>query len=58
MKNILLLLTFSTFVFSQDYNYSFQDYNSTSPTYNQNVGPSYFDSQGKPISINFFGWES
>ena len=56
MKNILLLLTFSTFVFSQDYNYSFQDYNSTSPTYGSDVwNPEYSDY----ITIHFFssqGW--
>ncbi len=51
MKNILLLLTFSTFVFSQDYNYSFQDYNSTSPTYGSDVwNPEYSDY----ITIHFF----
>ena len=56
MKNILLLLTFSTFAFSQDYNYSFQDYNSTSPTYGLDVwNPEYSDY----ITMHFFssqGW--
>ena len=56
MKHLLLLLTISTFVFSQNYNYSLQDYNSTSPTYGSDVwNPEYSDY----ITIHFFssqGW--
>ena len=56
MKHLLLLLTISTFVFSQDYNYYLQDYNSTSPTYGSDVwNPEYSDY----ITIHFFssqGW--
>tara|TARA_Y100001970_G_scaffold202829_1_gene246916 strand:+ start:598 stop:762 length:165 start_codon:yes stop_codon:yes gene_type:complete len=47
----LLLLTISTFVFSQNYDYSLQDYNSTSPTYGLDVwNPEYSDY----ITMHFF----
>ena len=54
MKNILIILSLPIFLFSQ-YDYSYQDYNSTSSTYNLDVwNPEYsgfitmhfFSSQG------------
>ena len=51
MKHVLLSLTILTFAFSQDYNYSLQDYNSTSPTYGLDVwNPEYSDY----ITMHFF----
>ncbi len=52
---ILLFALFITNIFSLGY--SLPDVNTTSDTYQEIVGPSFFSSEGKPISINYFGWE-
>lgn len=55
----LYLLHFSlffTYIFPLDYN--LQDVNTTSDTYQELIGPSFFRDQGKLISINYFGWEN
>ena len=54
-KIIILLLTLN-FLFALDY--ALEDVNDTSPTYGELVGPSYFQDQGRLISINYFGWET
>ena len=55
MKKLFIILILPIFIFSQDYEYSLQDFNTTSPTYEQNVwNPEYsgfitmhfFSSQG------------
>ena len=60
MKRNVLILLFSS-LFGLDY--SLEDVNDTSPTYEQFVGPSYFQNQDfedqqQLISINYFGWET
>lgn len=54
--NILIFIIFFTNVFTLDY--SLSDVNTTSDSYQEIVGPSYFSDQGKSISINYFGWEN
>ena len=54
--NILTFIIFFTNVFTLDY--SLSDVNTTSDSYQEIVGPSYFSDQGKLISINYFGWEN
>jgi len=54
--NILIFIIFFTNVFTLDY--SLSDVNTTSDSYQEIVGPSYFSDQGKLISINYFGWEN
>ena len=50
MKNILIILFGCTLVFS-DYEYSLQDFNSTSPTYGSDVwNPEYSDY----ITLHYF----
>ena len=53
-KLILILLLY--YLFGLDY--SLEDMNATSSTYEEFVGPSYFVEAGKPVSINYFGWET
>ena len=53
------LLIFSLlFAHIYSLDYSLQDVNTTSDTYQELVGPSFFIDQGKSISINYFGWEN
>jgi len=56
MNKIILILCFPVFILSEQYEYSLQDYNTTSPTYEQNVwNPEYSDF----ITMHFFssqGW--
>ncbi len=61
MKHIFFSLLFSVFIFGLDY--SLEDVNTTSPTYEEFVGPSYFQNDdfsdnNKSVSINYFGWET
>ena len=56
MKKFIIILLSLNFLFALDY--TLEDVNSTSPTYEEIVGPSYFQTQGKSISINYFGWET
>ena len=61
MKHIIFSLLFSAFIFGLDY--SLEDVNTTSPTYQEFVGPSYFQNNNfsddnKLVSINYFGWET
>ncbi len=61
MKNIFISLLFSVFIFGLDY--SLEDVNNTSPTYQEFIGPAYFQSDdfsdtNKSVSINYFGWET
>ena len=56
MKKFIIILLSLNFLFALDY--ALEDVNSTSPTYEEIVGPSYFQTQGKSISINYFGWET
>ena len=55
MKN-LLIISFFTIIFCDDFEYSLEDYNSTSPTYSQNVWhPEYLEF----ITMHYFssqGW--
>ena len=56
MKKLLTILLISTFTFTQQYEYSLQDYNATSPTYEMDVwNPEYSGF----ITMHFFssqGW--
>ena len=56
MKRLLFILLVSGFLFSDEYEYSLQDYNSTSPTYGLDVwNPEYSDY----ITLHYFssqGW--
>ena len=54
MKFLSFIILFS-FTISLDY--SLEDVNSTSPTFDEVVGPSYFLEQDK-LTITFFGWET
>lgn len=61
MKKYILSLFITAFVFSLDY--SLEDVNTTSNTFGQFVGPSYFQADefsddNKLVSINYFGWEN
>ena len=51
-KIIILTLIIS---FSAAMDYSLEDRNSSSSTYGEFVGPSYFDNM---VTINYFGWEN
>ena len=47
----LIILFFVTFIFSDEFEYSLEDYNSTSPTYGLNVwNPEYSDY----ITLHYF----
>jgi len=51
MKKILLILFTAVFIFGDEYEYSLQDYNSTSPTYGLDVwNPQYNDY----ITLHYF----
>ncbi len=61
MNKIITILIFTAFIFGLDY--SLEDVNTTSQTYGQFVGPSYFQDDdfsddNKIVSINYFGWEN
>ena len=56
MKNIIFILALFSFLCALDY--ALEDVNDTSPTFGEIVGPSYFQSEGQVISINYFGWET
>ena len=61
MKKYFFGFVMLAFVFSLDY--SLEDVNTTSTTYQQFVGPSYFQADefsddNKLVSINYFGWEN
>ncbi len=61
MKKYILILFITAFAYSLDY--SLEDVNTTSNTYQQFVGPSYFQADefsdnNKLVSINYFGWEN
>ena len=44
MKKVLFILLVPVFMFATEYEYTLQDYNSTSPTYNLDVwNPEYLD---------------
>lgn len=56
MKNLILIFLVPVFIICQEYDYSLQDYNTTSSTYQMNVwNPEYFDF----ITLHYFssqGW--
>ena len=56
MKKLLFIILSIGLIFCLDY--SLEDVNPNSDTFGINVGPSYFQAQGQPISINAFNWES
>ena len=61
MKKMITILIFTVSIFGLDY--SLEDVNTTSQTYEQFVGPSYFQNDdfsddNKIVSINYFGWET
>tara|TARA_B100000427_G_C15427628_1_gene559251 strand:- start:68 stop:253 length:186 start_codon:yes stop_codon:yes gene_type:complete len=61
MKNIITILILTACIFGLDY--SLEDVNTTSQTYEEFVGPSYFQNDefsdnNKIVSINYFGWEN
>tara|TARA_Y100000385_G_C12908281_1_gene557260 strand:- start:66 stop:251 length:186 start_codon:yes stop_codon:yes gene_type:complete len=61
MKKYFFGFVMLAFVFSLDY--SLEDVNTTSNTYQQFVGPSYFQADefsddNKLVSIHYFGWEN
>ena len=55
MRKLILILLLCH-LFGLDY--SLEDMNTTSSTYGESVGPSYFIEAGKSVSINYFGWET
>jgi hypothetical protein len=54
MKNILILISFITFALAQ-YDFNLTDFNSTSPTYGQDIGPQSFP--GIP-TLYYFGHQN
>lgn len=56
MKKILFYILWVNLIFCLDY--SLEDVNPNSATFGENVGPSYFQNQNYPISINAFNWEN
>ncbi len=56
INKLYLFILFFSFTFSLDY--ELEDVNTTSETYQEIIGPSYFSDQGQHISINYFGWEN
>ena len=51
MKKLLIILLLPVFIFSDEYDYSLQDYNSTSQTYGMDVwNPEYFNF----ITLHYF----
>ncbi len=50
---IIILTLIISFPLAMDY--SLEDRNSSSSTYGEFVGPSYFDNM---VTINYFGWEN
>ncbi len=58
IKNIYILIFVLTVSNIYNLDYSLQDVNTSSETYQSMVGPSFFRDQGKSISINYFGWEN
>ena len=52
MRKLILILLLCH-LFGLDY--SLEDMNATSSTYEESVGPSYFIEAGKSVSINYFG---
>jgi hypothetical protein len=51
MKKLLLSIILSAFIFSDEYSYSLEDHNSTSPTYGLDVwDPEYLDY----ITLHYF----
>ena len=57
MRIILCTIILISFFFSQDYDYSLEDINPTSPTYGQMIGPSYFTDQDK-FTIHVFSHQN
>ena len=56
MKNLLLIFLVPVFIFSDDYAYSLEDYNSTSPTYGYDV---WYPEYSEFITMHYFssqGW--
>mgnify|MGYP003966757125 CR=1 FL=1 len=61
MKNFIFITFILAFTYGLDY--SLEDVNTTSSTYQEIVGPSYFQTDdfsddNKLVSINYFGWET
>lgn len=61
MKIFIPFALILNFILSLDY--SLEDVNTTSPTYGEFVGPTYFQNndfsdENKLVSINYFGWET
>ena len=56
MKKLLFVILSIGLIFCLDY--SLEDVNPNSDTFGLNVGPSYFQSQGKPISMSVFNHET
>ena len=55
MNKYFWLIFFVSITFCLDY--SFEDVNSTSLTFGEVIGPSYFLNQDK-LTITYFGWET
>ena len=55
MYIFLIVLLSINLIFSLDY--SLQDFNNTSPTYGEVIGPSYLLESNK-LTITYFGWEA
>jgi hypothetical protein len=56
MKIFIFILSLLNLLCALDY--TLEDVNDTSPTFEEMVGPSYFQATGQLISINYFGWET
>ena len=56
IKNLLIIILSFGILFCLDY--SLEDVNPDSETYGIDVGPSYFQSQGQPISMSAFNHEN
>ena len=51
----IFFLTYITFVYSQDYNYSLEDINTSSNYYGTSLSPSEFDGQ---VTLHYFGHQN
>jgi len=61
MKTFISFTLLLNFILGLDY--SLEDVNTTSSTYGEFVGPTYFQNndfsdENKLVSINYFGWET
>jgi len=52
IKKVLFLILFSAFIFTDEYNYSLEDLNSTSPSFGLDVWEPYYSDY---ITMHYFG---